>query len=159
VHGIILGERAAEAVKRAVGAAPPDESCADCTTEIVGKRLADGFPKAVDVPLAGVHDAIRPVINRIAIAARHVVERLKPDATADIYKTGVTLTGGCAQLRGIDEFFHEALGLQVIVAKNPANAAVIGAGRLLAQPDSLGRAVLRESVWHWKRAENLALTA
>jgi rod shape-determining protein MreB len=157
-HGILLGERTAEAIKRLAGAAAPGKGDS-ASTEIVGKRLADGFPKAVQVRAAEVHEAIRPVVGRIAGAARQVVERLKPDATADIYETGVTLTGGCAQLRGVDEFFREALGLRVVVAKDPANAAAIGAGRLLAQPDSLGRAALRESLWHWRSAEGFAVSA
>ena len=58
-----------------------------------------------------------------------------------------TLTGGGAQLRGVDQLFREALGLRVIVAKDPANAAAIGAGCLLGRPDVLGRVALRESLW------------
>ena len=78
---------------------------------------------------------------------------LSPDATVDIYETGLTLTGGGAQLDGIEGHFREALGLSVTVAKEPANAAAVGAGRLLAHPESLGRVALRESVWLWRSAK------
>jgi rod shape-determining protein MreB len=126
--------------------------------EIVGKGLADGFPKAIEVRAGEVHDVIRPVVTRIAAAARQIVERLSPDATADIYETGVTLTGGGAQLTGLDQVFRDKLGLRVVVAKDPANAAAVGAGCLLARPDSLGRVALRESVWLWKSAKSVAVS-
>jgi rod shape-determining protein MreB len=153
-HGMLLGDRAAETVKRFAGVASNGKGDA-AATEIVGKRLTDGFPAAVEVRAGEIHEAVRPVVSRIATATRQVVERLSADATADIYETGLTLTGGGAQLRGVDDLFRGALGLRVVVAKDPANAAAIGAGRLLAQPESLGRVALRESVWLWKSARSL----
>jgi rod shape-determining protein MreB len=148
-HGIVLGDRTAEAIKRAAGSGPKGTSDAN-VTEIVGKGLGDGFPKSVKVCDGEIHEAIRPILNRIVAATRQVVEKLSPDATVDIYETGLTLTGGGAQLDGIEDHFREALGLSVTVAKEPANAAAVGAGRLLTQPDSLGRVALRESVWLWR---------
>ena len=158
MFGIVLGDRTAETVKRYAGVAPNGKADAQ-SIEIVGKRLADGFPKAVEVRAAEIHEVIQPVVTRIAEAARHVIERLKPDATADVYETGVTLTGGGAQLRGVDQLFREALGLRVIVAKDPANAAAIGAGRLLGQPEVLGRVALRESLWLLKSLASSVVSA
>jgi rod shape-determining protein MreB len=154
-HGLALGDRTAEAIKRAVGAGP--NSNADAPVgEVVGKALGDGFPRAVKVRAEELHEAMRPVLKRIVDATHQVVEKLSPDATVDVFETGLTLTGGGAQLEGLDTLFRETLGLTVVVAKEPSNAAAVGAGRLLAQPESLGRVALRESVWLWRNAKSLA---
>ena len=139
----------------AAGAGPNGNADA-LVNEIVGKALGDGFPKSVKVRTGEIHEAMRPVLNRVVAATRQVIERLSPDATVDIFQTGLTLTGGGAQLDGIDALFRDALGLSVIVAKEPASAAAVGAGRLLAHPDSLGRVALRESVWLWRNAKSFA---
>jgi rod shape-determining protein MreB len=157
-YEMLVGDRTAEHLKQLVGVAPTECTGATKAT-IVGKRLVDGFPKAVEVCAREIQEAVLPVAIRIADATRQVVERLKPDAIADVYDTGITLTGGGALLRGMDTFLTDRLGLRVGVAKDPANAAVLGAGRLLARPDSLIRAAVREHVWVWKSAASIAASA
>ncbi|MBQ7741134.1 MAG: rod shape-determining protein [Eubacterium sp.] len=54
-------------------------------------------------------------------------ERTSPQLVADITSSEVLLTGGCAELYGLDKFFAEALGLEVRVVPHPNLCVAKGA--------------------------------
>jgi len=56
---------------------------------------------------------------------------------ADIYRRGVTIAGGGALLRGMDESIHNGTGLPVYLAEDPMSTVARGAGVLLENPDLL----------------------
>jgi rod shape-determining protein MreB len=88
---------------------------------------------------------------------RRVIEDSKPEVTADIYYSGVTLTGGGALLSGMAERLQHDLNLQVSVPENPLTTVAMGAGRLLDEPEKLQRAALRLDVPAWETAEKLVV--
>ena len=49
----------------------------------------------------------------------------------DITESGICLTGGSAQLYGLDKFISEQTGVPCYVAEDPASCVAIGAGRVL----------------------------
>ena len=57
----------------------------------------------------------------------------------DILDNGVTLTGGCAQLRGWTERLKHELGVPVQVAEEPLQAVARGSGRCVDDFASLSR--------------------
>jgi rod shape-determining protein MreB len=111
---------------------------------VVGKALAEGLPRRVEITAGEVREALGPTTAEIAGAVRKAVETLSADAAADIYEAGVLLTGGGVLVDGMAEFLGGALGLQAAVSSNALVATVLGTGCLLARPDRLHRAVLRD---------------
>ncbi|MGB8508198.1 MAG: rod shape-determining protein, partial [Pyrinomonadaceae bacterium] len=93
-----LGERTAENLKQELSAAGTDEEKSSRRLEVVGKGLTDGMAKAVEITSAEVREALEPVVAEIVAGARRAIEDSKPDVTADIYQTGLILTGGGALL-------------------------------------------------------------
>jgi rod shape-determining protein MreB len=157
-----LGERTAEEVKKELGMAhltgaasssPGEEK----RMEVVGKDLTEGLAKAVEITSNEVREALEPVLAEIIAGARRAIEESQPDVTADIYHTGVVLTGGGALLNGMPERMQKELGLHVTVAEEPLAAVALGAGRLLAQPDKLQRASIREDIPAWQLVEEPAV--
>jgi rod shape-determining protein MreB len=61
----------------------------------------------------------------------NALEETPPELSADIIDEGITLTGGGALLRGIDEAIAEATGLPVKIADNPLMCVAMGAGAAL----------------------------
>jgi rod shape-determining protein MreB len=47
------------------------------------------------------------------------------------------LTGGVALLRKLDQHLQKETGLRVVVASDPLATVVMGAGKLLSDPDLL----------------------
>ena len=125
--------------------------------EVVGKDLTVGLAKAVEISSTEVREALEPVLAEIIAGARRAIEESQPDVTADIYHTGIILTGGGALLNGMPERLQKELGLHVAVAEEPLTAVALGAGRLLAQPDKLQRASIREDIPAWQLVEEPAV--
>ena len=123
--------------------------------EVVGKDLADGSAKAVDISSSEVCEAIEPVLTDILTGVRRLIEDAPPDVTADIYHTGIILTGGGALLDGMAERLQNELRLHVVTVDEPLAAVALGAGRLLAEPERLQRATIRHDAPAWQMSEEL----
>ncbi len=154
-----LGERAAEQLKKELGATG---SSIEAKTEarrmeVVGKQVTDGLAKVVEISADEVREALEPVLTEIVAGARRAIEESKPDVTADIYQTGLILTGGGALLQGMAERLQKELRLHVAVAEDPLAAVALGAGRLLAQPEKLHRSAIREDVPVWQASNELVV--
>ena len=151
-----IGERTAEEVKKELGAAVKTEG-EPKRMEAVGKQLTDGLAKAVDLTSEEVREALEPVLAEIVAGARRAIEETKPEVTADIYQTGLILTGGGALLKGLSDRLQQELRLHVAVADEPLAAVALGCGRLLTEPERLQRAAIRDDVPVWESQEDLVV--
>lgn len=152
-----IGERTAEQAKMKLGA-KRDSTCgengAGCM-EVVGKKLTDGLAKGIEITSDEVRVALEPVLAEIVTGVRRTIEEAKPEVTADVYRTGLILTGGGALLDGIAERLQNELRLHIAVADDPLTAVALGAGRLLIEPEKLQRASIRVDVPVWQSSEEL----
>jgi rod shape-determining protein MreB and related proteins len=158
-YAVHLGERTAERVKRELGQACRTKSSErpEMEMEIVGKQLANGSALPLTINSGEVSVALEPVLSEIVSAVRRVIEDAKPEVTADIYYSGVTLTGGGALLAGMTERLQDDLDLKVTRPADPLTTVALGAGRLLGEPEKLHRAALRLDVPAWEDADKLVV--
>jgi rod shape-determining protein MreB and related proteins len=157
-YAMQLGERMAEQVKTELGTAKRrdrDAPVEERFMEVVGKDLTDGSAKAVEIGSNEVCEALEPVIAEIVAGVRRTIEESQPDVTADIYHTGIILSGGGALLDGISERLQQELNLHVAMADEPLSSVVLGAGRLLAHPERLQRVSIRHDAPAWQASEEL----
>jgi rod shape-determining protein MreB len=154
-YAVQVGERTAERVKRELGSACNPES--DQEMEIVGKQLANGCALPLSIGAQEVRGALEPVVSEIVSTVRRVIEDSKPEVTADIFYSGVILTGGGALLKGMSDRLQNDLSLRVTVPEDPLTTVALGAGRLLAEPEKLQRASLRLDAPAWESAEKLVV--
>jgi rod shape-determining protein MreB len=149
-----LGERTAENIKKQLGNVAPD---CEGKLEIVGKQVTDGLAKVVEIEASEVREALEPVVAEIIEGARRAIEESKPEVTADIYQTGLILTGGGALLGGMAERLQRDLRLHVAVADEPLVAVALGAGHLLTDKARLHRVAIREDVPVWEAEQALVV--
>src|ERR1051326_505460 len=156
-YAVQFGERTIEHVKRELGPASHDkrDPHLDNDLEIVGKQLANGAALPISVSAREVRGALEPVLAEIISAVRRVIEDASPEVTADIYYSGVILTGGGALLNGMADRLQNDLDLNVTVPADPLTTVALGAGRLLAEPERLQRASLRLDGPAWEQAEKV----
>ena len=64
--------------------------------------------------------------EQIGTAAHQVLEKTPPELAGDIFRNGVVLTGGGAQLHGLPEYLSQELKVNVEVSPDPVNC--VGAG-------------------------------
>jgi len=105
-----------------------------------------------------VREALEPVLGEIVSGVRKVVEDAQPEACADIYYSGVILTGGGALLKGIKDRLQTELKLRAIVPEDPITTVALGAGTLLASPAQLHRCAIRQNLPVWQEAEELVVS-
>ncbi|HEX8068889.1 MAG TPA: rod shape-determining protein [Pyrinomonadaceae bacterium] len=153
-HEMLIGERTAEQVKMELGAL---SAVGAPHMEVVGKDVSTGLPKVVELSATEVRAAIEPVVTEIITGARRAIEDSQPDVTADIYQTGLVLTGGGALLDGLADRMQNELKLHVTVADDPLSAVALGAGRLLSDPERLHRVAIRDDVPVWQAQEELVV--
>jgi len=134
-HNILIGERTAEQIKIHVGSAlteledPPEEFAVN------GRDLMTGIPKQIMVPYSEIAGALDKSIAKIEEAVLKALEITPPELSADIYRTGIYLTGGGARIRGLDKRLSGKTKLPVTIAADPLRAVVRGTGMVLKDTD------------------------
>ena len=83
--------------------------------------------------------AIAEPLSAIGAAVRHVLAQLSQRLQDDIHARGLVLSGGGAQLRGLDRYLAERTGVHVIVADEPQTSVVRGTGVALESFEVLKR--------------------
>ena len=128
-YNLLVGERTAELVKITIGSAYPGEEIQ--TMEIKGRDLVAGVPKTVEITDEEIRESIVEPINAIVEAVRIGLERTPPELASDIVDKGIVLAGGGALLRNLDTLLRDQTGLPVMLADEPLEAVVMGAGKVL----------------------------
>jgi rod shape-determining protein MreB len=128
-YNLLVGERTAELVKITIGSAYPGDEIQ--TMEIKGRDLVAGVPKTVEITDEEIRESIVEPINAIVEAVRIGLERTPPELASDIVDKGIVLAGGGALLRNLDTLLREQTGLPVMLADEPLEAVVMGAGKVL----------------------------
>jgi rod shape-determining protein MreB len=153
-----IGESTAEAIKKDLGTLGGDEPKEKRNLEVVGKHLLDGSACAVEVSADEVKEALEPLLAEIVAGVRRVIEEAQPEAVADIYYSGIILTGGGALLKGMPERLQSELKLHVCVPEDPITTVALGGGKLLAAPDKLQRSSIRQNLPVWQGSEELIVS-
>ena len=128
-HGLLIGERTAEQVKIEIGSAC--DSVEKLSMEVRGRCLREGRPRVVHVTDAEVREALSEPLKAIVTAVREALDGVPPEIAADIFDSGIVVTGGGALLRGIDERLRNETGVPVSIADDPLTSVVRGVGRML----------------------------
>lgn len=132
-YKLLIGERTAEQIKIQVGTV--FKNARDESMDIRGRDMVTGLPKTLTIHSNEIEEALAGSIGTLIRAAKNVLEQTPPELSADIIDRGVILTGGGAQLHGIDQLLASELQVPVVVADNPLTCVVEGAGKMLEHLD------------------------
>ena len=125
-HNLAIGERTAEDIKIKIGSAfPRPESV---SVDVRGRNLVTGLPKTITVTSEETEEALRDPCAQIVEAVHSVLEKTPPELAADIAERGIVLTGGGAQLYGLEELIESKTGITTMTAEDPMTAVAIGTG-------------------------------
>ncbi len=134
-HNLEIGYPAAVDLKASIGNADSDGEIRSypCTV----KDINTGQFKQVEFDSNDIALGIQKPLRKLITVVRETVATLSPEMCADIIQNGLMITGGSAQLTGIDDFFSSELRLPVFIADQPHLSAIKGAGELLNNADLL----------------------
>ena len=134
-YNLLIGERTAEDIKINIGSAFPLEE--EATMDIKGRDLMDGLPKNIQITSEEIREALADPLSMVLDAIRTTQEKTPPELSADIIDHGITLTGGGALLRGLDQLIEKETGMPVHIAESPLDCVAMGTGRVLDDIDRL----------------------
>jgi len=121
-HGIILGEKTCENLKIDLLNFNGKEE----TVLVRGKSLETGLPKSIRVKSADVKEALMNSLHQIIDCIKELIELCPPELINEILSKGIVLTGGLANIKGIDLFLSQETKMKVVVGENPEETTIRG---------------------------------
>ncbi|MFB1050936.1 rod-share determining protein MreBH [Paraliobacillus sp. JSM ZJ581] len=135
---ILIGESTAEKIKMEIGYALIDHP--EETMEVRGRDLVTGLPRVITVTSTQIQDAIRESLLSILETIHATLESCPPELSGDIVDHGITIAGGGALIKGMQEWLANKIHVPVHLAPNPLESVAIGTGKSLKMIQKLQKA-------------------
>jgi rod shape-determining protein MreB len=132
-YQVMIGEKAAEDLKIAIGSAFPVQQ--GKAAIVTGRELSSGAPKQIQISEDEIRTAISEPVRAIVEGARRTLAEAPPELTHDVLETGMFLTGGGGLLRGLDLLLSQECEVPVHLTERPLETVVLGAGMMLEHLD------------------------
>ena len=136
-YNLMIGDRTAEEIKIKIGSAYKLKQ--ESMMEVRGRDLVAGLPRTVQVSSEEIREALSEPIGQIVDRIKNVLEQTPPELSSDIIERGITLTGGGALLRGLDQLITAETHIPTHIAEDPLSCVAIGTGRALEEFDTIRR--------------------
>lgn len=130
---VLIGEKTAENVKMTLGTVIEGSKL---EALVRGRDLITGLPREILITDSDVREAISQSVDTLIESIREVLETTPPEILSDIMRSGITLAGGGALLKGLDQLLTEWLKVPVVVADDPLTAVARGTGVILENIDA-----------------------
>jgi len=128
----LIGQLTAEQLRKTFGIHSKLESD---SLSVAGRNLLTRIPEQKSIPMCLVHAAMKDLFKNCAHEIHSLLERTPPEVQRNINKDGIYLTGGLANLKGIDTFLQNFLGIKVHVAENPEFCAANGLKKIIGSKE------------------------
>ena len=136
-YSLFIGESTAETVKIKIGTAYKHPEVEEM--EVTGRNVVTGLPKTITITSEEVRLALNDTVMQIVEAVHGVLEKTPPELAADIADRGIIMTGGSAQLKGLEELIEDRTGINTIICDEPSFAVAVGTGQYTEMMDKLGK--------------------
>ncbi len=134
-HNLIIGNITAEEIKKNIGSACPLKH--ELSMDIKGRDQVSGLPKTITINSAEIRDAFQESLSAIIDGIKTVLEKTPPELAADIFESGIVMTGGAATLKGLGRLINVHTEIPIFIAESPAECVAIGAGKALDEVKTL----------------------
>ncbi len=134
-HNIRIGERTAEAIKCAIGAALTELDEEPEDFKVTGPNMLTALPQTVTLNYAEIAYAMEKSLLKLDAALMTVLESIPPELYSDVVRNGIYLAGGGALIKGLDKRLYEKTGIPFHIAEDPLRSIARGTGVALKNID------------------------
>ena len=124
----LIGRTTAESLRKNFGIF--DEKVGK-TLKVSGRNLATGVPEQSTISVNVVRAAMKEHLEVCVKEMKAMLERTPPEVLRNIQSKGIYMTGGLANLKGIDKYLEGSIGLPIHIAKDPETSAVRGLKKII----------------------------
>lgn len=148
-HDFLIGHTAAETLKKEFGIYGKEQSA---TLRVAGRDLITGVPQHREIAGNLVRTALQEPLEECVSAIQSMLDRTPPEVRKAIYKNGIFLTGGMANLPGLEAYLEGATGIRVRTAVEPVTCSVTGLRQIIKSKElkKLAYSMLDEH-YRWMR--------
>lgn len=127
-NDFLIGKMTGETLRKGFGLL--NEKAPEFIT-VSGRDLVSGVPEQIDISSDMVRAAMKDHIHTCVKEIKTLLERTPPEVLRSIQREGIYLTGGLANLTGLDSYIEEVIGLKVNIAKEPEACTVKGLKKII----------------------------
>ena len=129
-----IGFKTAEQLKMQAGLVWSDVKGKPLSVSVRGKDIQEGIPVTRTVSSDEVAEILNKPFQSIEEGIIHALEFCPPELAADIYESGIHVTGGGALLHGVRERLEHVLQLPIHIDSEPLLAVSKGISQALRDP-------------------------
>lgn len=148
-HDFLIGRITAESLRKHFGIFGGDPKA---TMKVAGRDLITGVPQIREISISLVRAAVKDPLEECIRGIHSLLDRTPPEVRKAIYKNGIFLTGGLANMAGLEVYLEEMTGIRVRTAIEPATCAVTGLKQIIQSKElkRLAYSMLDEN-YRWMR--------
>ncbi len=141
-NNIHVGIQTAERIKMKIGSAHALEK--ELTMEVRGRDIINGYPITIEVNSTEIRNALSEEIESMIDAVKRLFEKTAPELAADIAERGLILTGGGANLKGLDKKIQDTVDLPVHISPESLVCVLKGCGQVLDNIDEYHEVLIKK---------------
>lgn len=139
-YNLAIGEQTAEEIKINIGSAVTVKK--NEFISIRGRDLVQGLPKTIRVSSNSITESMSEPLHEIIQTIKNVLQKTPPELASDIIEKGMTLSGGTALLRNLDELITRETGVEAHPAEDPMFCVAKGTGLALENLEVYKRSIM-----------------
>lgn len=139
-YGILIGTKTAEELKIKSNLSKEENE----KFEIRGIGVLDSLPKSLEIETSKVDKAILNKVNLMIDNIKLALEEIEPEISADIYETGIYLSGGGALIKVLKNNIEKAFKLKVTVVEDPRHSVINGISKILDDFDKYSNLIVSD---------------
>lgn len=134
-YNMAIGLKTAEMVKKKIGCVY-SPAATDEKVMVKGKDLIEGIPVSKFISQQELVHVLERPFKQIEDSIHQSLQICPPELAADIYQSGIHVTGGNALLKGIKERFTKNFRLPVNIDTHALTSVSKGIAQILARPQN-----------------------
>ena len=148
-HDFLIGRATAEVLRRRFGVFTGES---EASLTVAGRDLITGVPMQKAISLSMVRASLRDPLLEYVRSILSLLDRTPPEVRIAIYDNGIYLTGGIANMPGLDTYIEKGTGISTKVAQEPDICAVTGLKKIIMSKElrRLAYSMLDEN-YRWMR--------
>ena len=131
-HDFLIGRQTAEVLRRNFNVFTGDS---DSILSVAGRDLITGVPMRKPISIMLVRAAMKDPLLECVKAIHSLLDRTPPEVRKAIYENGIFLTGGLANMPGLEIYIEQMVGIKSRTALEPDTCAVNGLKRIIMSKD------------------------
>ena len=128
----MIGRQTAEVLRRNFNVFTGDS---DSILSVAGRDLITGIPQRREISIMLVRAAMKDPLLECVKAIHSLLDRTPPEVRKAIYENGIFLTGGLANMPGLEIYIEQMVGIKSRTALEPGTCAVNGLKCIIMSKD------------------------